>query len=99
MGLHESSQKVLACADYYCFAPLGGADSIFAGLGGCTVYLYVVLGWEINKTLSPDRRKEELSYEGLQKNIQVLSSCGADYIQYPGAFCVDKFNLFSSVLY
>jgi hypothetical protein len=44
VGLHESPQKILACADYYYPAFAGGADSIFAGLSSCAVYLYVVLG-------------------------------------------------------
>ena len=41
-GFIKLRKKILACTNYYCSGFAGSADSIFAGLGGCAVYLYVV---------------------------------------------------------
>ena len=42
MGIYESPQKILAYADFYCVASYGSTYSILSGIGGSTVYIYVV---------------------------------------------------------
>ena len=56
MGIHESPQKILACADFYCTTSFGSTYSILAGIGGSTVYIYVVLGGKAVKVENTNER-------------------------------------------
>ena len=49
MGFYASAKKVLAGADHYCDAVIGGLIGLGSRLSGGSVYIYVVLGGRLER--------------------------------------------------